>query len=349
MRKGEGEPGTFQEVPVSDENKAYEVCRSIEGVSELSPARDVAFYRDFFARESRLDLYRNSFAYHLQATRGKPLRYYDGTSLISLGVGRDGKPLVAVGPMGESAPARVKMIAERCKAQGLPFFVKKVTPEESEQYRELGFQPVDFQHDFNSETMPDDVFPEVVIDLPEFSYEAPGPKYGHLRQRVRKLYQPDFKGSVHPLLEVTPPIQDQIREFVERWAVQKAQRLGEADSADSFSKPYAEMLENMDLLSPTKTVILAEDASGKIMGVMLADEISPDGVGVVMNLADVDQKGLAEAMMMTMAYSLKPGSPFARNRSYLNLGGSETEALHTFKTKFQPHHEIQMAYLKYTG
>src|SRR5205814_1301946 len=111
--------------------KAYHACLSVGGVEVLTPEKDAEMYRSAFARQSGVKPYRNNLGYHLQATRGTPLRYHDGENLISLGFGRDGCPVVAVGPMGPEAAEKTRLLAEAVNGQGVPFYVKKVLPEET--------------------------------------------------------------------------------------------------------------------------------------------------------------------------------------------------------------------------
>ena len=88
--------------------RAIEVCLNISDIQKLDPRPDRFLYEDIINRNMRYEqeaLYRNSYAYHLQATRGNPLRYCDGENLISLGFGRDGQPAVAIGPIGPAAAA----------------------------------------------------------------------------------------------------------------------------------------------------------------------------------------------------------------------------------------------------
>src|SRR3989338_3292636 len=146
--------------------KAFYICSRFPHISSLDPSLDAGvirgFIREKFWQVGNVDqvlgrcYYRNSLAYRLQATRGKPLVYFDGESLINFGFGRDGREIVAVGPMGPGASWILVRLASLLKVYGIQLHVKKVSDGEVGHYLETGFALVDFKKDFAPPDLPDD-------------------------------------------------------------------------------------------------------------------------------------------------------------------------------------------------
>lgn len=352
--------------------KAFEVCSSIEGLRPLNPEQDSKDHEVFLDRyfangqhPDELGLYRNGFAYRLQASRGNPLRYFDGTTLIDIGFRRDGREVVAIGLMGPQAIVKTHEIAQKLKGEGVTLFVKKVTDAEAEEYLKLGFENVDYATDFKPEDLPDDVYPEVLIDLPNYDeLKNPGPNNGYLRQRFGKFLrlEEDLGGHrltyFEPLSEGQPragsrlqPLLLKVDQFIHEWAERKAQSIG--GNADDYYDPYKPLLEHFNHLGKGFVVWGFDNTQDKVISLLIATRLSKYGYGVITNLCNTDYKSLAEAMVIEATDAAKTLYDTYRSEEeqlrFLNLGGSELPQLHKFKTKFVPTTEVRMRYLKYKG
>lgn len=325
-------------------------------------------------------LYRNSFAYRLQACRGAHLRWSDGENVVDIGFKRDWKEVVFVWPIGPNIYLKVAQLAKKLEqACWILACVKKVTKRESELYEMNWFEKLDYERDFSETDKPDDVFPEIILDMNSDNknkiscfdpWNNSWDKNVRMRNRWRKFNQlgeiarTDLWMRYLPQTLTSWPLPDNFADpdvFTEKINIEEVrnflQNRAQTVSNRYWMKPheyyecYEPFLYHLKNIWKWVITIARDPLKSKTIGVLLATELSPNSYWVVMNLADTEYRWLAESLVLEATdYIYGSINTFKTPRDTvmsLNLWGSESDSLNLFKTRFPNHSTQNMYYMRY--
>lgn len=181
---------------------AADLCAGFPYVSKFSPSRDGTLYREYFLQNAESGAYATCLAYIVQASRGSPLKYYDGKNLITLGFGRDGTEVVAIAPRGPTVVSKLEALATVLKQHGYDLFVKKIAPQDVQEFTRRGFRSVQFSAKSFAHGLPDDVFSEVIVNIKKFEILGSGRLTRRLRQKVNGILSVPEEGDRKRMMEI---------------------------------------------------------------------------------------------------------------------------------------------------
>jgi hypothetical protein len=358
---------------MSTPKELYELQIDSRLTNYISPIteRDILLYRHFFSRDGRAACYGNSWTYITQACRGLGLgyKYYDDDVLLSLGWYRG--HFVIVRPLGNIDNRFAKLLKSLKSAAHRPVFIKKLFPDQvatlqrledfclASTYTRDNEQPVPGGYVWDGSAFADDdTYPELIYDLDlslqleltqsqwlaEYQPACPDSSsafYGkslsrYLYECRRRVRQFSNLGLRCRLEEYHASMENSVRQFC----------------ADYFGVPRGENVaayENMFELAretdrdhPFFRFVAFVDDSTTPSGFFVIERLDRLSAGSYASIISRRYSGLSEYLTIQVMRQLKEAGV-----RYLNVGGSESSGLHTFKKKYGPIAERAMPMLVY--
>lgn len=289
-------------------------------ISELT-SKDETLFRTYVSRYRSSDnlAFEDSWAYVLQATRKKPIKYYDGHSLLL--IEDRGEHLVIPNYFVNSLDCLLNIL------QGLnkKVLLKNVNPEDEKRLLQIGLRHYLNEEFWSEEARYDDqTFPQVVLSLDEL-LRMKGKNYSCLRNSVNHA-----KKNISEII-LLPYDPTNHKNQVLSLAMQQDNERQEI--VDSII-PYLNLRSNAFM----KSIIFVDDK--RVIGFSLIDTISISCMAFNALVYDVKIPGLSTLITVEASrYAKSLGYAFGNNQ------GSETQGLYNWKKKFNPCVEIERIHL----
>jgi len=315
-------------------NIIRDIASKTPNITPIVPA-DQTLFEEFFTKEER-HTYGNSWLYITQSAFGigsedLGYKYYDGKNLCALSIHPkieqpDIIMLYWIRPMGEEILPIIIDLAEKIKQKyNVYSYVKKLF---SDQYEFL------LQHGFRSTTefpwhstthSEDDTYPELIFDREKTKaaiFDSPKrSRLGRILREVRKL------GRDNTIEITSVDFQKHAWEIVNHY----------------FTK-YSEFASKINISSPFdyyNMIFLDDSRNDNIEKKIMVVNDNPVGFYVLMHDDRMDTTNLYSCITLRQQYKYLTDYFFINmfdtgKTKYINIGGSEDEGIHIFKSKYQP-------------
>lgn len=307
-----------------------EIASKNKFITPITP-KDFTLFESFFANER--PTYGNSWTYITQGMHGigknnLGYKYYDGKNLAAISIHQkiEQPEIFAfywVRPMGPTVLDKITEISKQLNgAYKLPIYVKKIFKDQHDQLIEKGFQEVDKFPWHSTAPAEDDTYPEVIIDTRKIFLN----KSRNLSNASKK-----YK-SLASLLECKEVITDNDHDMA--WRVVEnffKQSLPNLTNNISNKNDYYNIVFDRTN-SHHKTYLLLQQ------GNPIAVFDSHESLNFISSYAALALRMQIKNLNDFIVFSLSN----KYQGKFINLGGSETQGLHEFKTKFVVSELLQM-------
>lgn len=319
-------------------------------ITPISP-EDRTLFSQFFS-ETPDSLYAEAWAYLTQAVNGHrygfPLGLKNHHEGILAVIGFFPRPAATtatwhfhiVHPMGNWMGREFLMLCQELRELGgTPVYLKKINADqESWLLQQHGFKSIEALPWHGEATAEDDTFPEVVLNSSDTLQLVDGPGRNEVKDHYRRFLN-RYKGDTG-LGIYTPAIHDQARDVVGRFfehLEEKQHHLSVPDDYENMITALPAGVNGKDYFAYILHV------NGQRGGFCLAERTGPTHAGVYANIALHSNFPYAsEYLVVELIRKM-----YAAGITSVNLGGSETRGLDTFKRKFRPESEVQMHWVVY--
>lgn len=298
---------------------------------------DESLFNDFFNKTNDNYSYENNWAFIKQATRYNAIKYFDGENLLTIISFNLKSPFLFVLPppgIVDKFVDKIPKIAHQVKTKTQKRLVLRKIPEElCQKILENKSFEIILSHAFTfTNEIPEDIFPQVIIDIAE-AINRKGSKWVKTRNQL-VFFNDKFNPVTRNLSKDN--LEDAIW-VIHKWAVQYEKRMkmrGEkiveptkalVDAHNVFAVDFAEKIDNRRYFSKIIYV------NGEPVGFTFAGRISKRVAALYSCLTVTDYRGASEFLLSQLFTEL-----YNSDVNNLNMGGSENELLHKFRVKFQP-------------
>jgi len=284
----------------------------------------------------------------VQESRLAAVKYCDGDVLITLVAKDFDSPFVFIlPPLGDRSVfvERLHCLSEevRCSTAKRPI-LRKVNDELandlllSDCFCEV--PPSSFTH---ARDYPEDVYPQVIVA----TGDGAAMLGGHFQRTRNHL---NYLRRHHSVVanDITPTGAADVVDVVRQWTAQHAMRMMQQDitvgtSVDAtaytvFSDSFATRVDNLNYFGRVLYV------DGHATGFAFAGRTGPESAALYSSLCLLGARGCSEFLIMDLMRELRMSGI-----AFLNLGGSETEGLFNFKSKFGSVARRRSRELEYLG
>jgi hypothetical protein len=321
--------------------------------SEWSPIdpTDEALFDMMFERSIDQLAYENNWAFIAQESRFGGLRYYDGDILLAAVARHPASPFIFVFPplAGRRIfPEDLMEIAGalRRKTKRRVVFRKMLRDGSDIFLRTPSFTLIAPERYDHPRDIPEDIFPQVVLFVEE-SLRANGRQFVKIRNQVQH-----FKTIYHPFVDnLSESALPQIANLVQQW--HDSYRRGRAKLTDGdlavaqvvdtsaytvFANLFGGRCDGSRFFG--KLVFVADS----VVGFAFAGRVSSTAAALYCNISLREFRGSSEYLLRALLTDLAESGI-----QYLNMGGSETKGLFSFKQRFAVKELREAVDLEYIG
>jgi len=334
------------------------IIETIPNCSRITE-NDQNLYNEFFKTERKKYPYHytRSWIFIKQISQGLGIRYFDKKKehLITIAPNWGGSvPNYVYLPLGvnavESVPFLIKQLS---KVLGGKITVKKVYGEENRNFLlKNGAKEQSSDHGLS-----DDRYPEIVCDVDSIIKAALGfpteikmdSFKEHIRKIRRKISVIDYEVQEKKL---SRKLEEEFKNLIDKWSSDIAERtvkqLGGKSEVRELKKwmgqvyyPYfiKELIENVE---GEELIAYLTFIDGKPVGFTSAYPVSDSCLAVNGALSDTKYRGLIQYLFFSLAIKAKN-----LGYRYLNLGSSDNEQQHQYKSSMGKIYEAQLYILEF--
>jgi len=305
-----------------------EIARENKYISPVS-FKDLDLFQKFFKHEPHT--YGNSWTYVVQGKYGigpygLGYKYYDGKNLSSFSIypkmeQPDILCIYWTRPMGPNILDIInKYTKELLKLHATPSYVKKIFKDQFLYLKKKGFKDTTGFPWHSGCPSEDDTYPEIIINAKAtVENESHSKTIRNILKRYRSLLS-----------------QVMVRKIINDTQKQKGWKV----ARDFFQQHLTSLSENISTSEDFYNVLFASKSSRHELFLILKDSFSR-GIFDLERLDNKNYSTYAALMLREKLHNLNDFSVIYRcyrilqkKGSHLNMGGSETEGLHKFKSKF---------------
>ncbi|MEA5624221.1 hypothetical protein [Nostoc sp. UHCC 0251] len=332
------------EIPTTENNTlevknllAERTIKRFGGRVSYISGKDRQLFRDFRLLD-KTQTYGNSFYYVCQAANGLGpdrlgLKYFDGRMLAGIGIGNrfslgGNWHFHVVNPMGEFDPESLQRLCRHLlELSGVPVFVKKLTMEERDRLLDIGFSPIE-DYPWHAQAMEeDDTFAEQILDVNAVLEKLKVHQRSGLKTNYRYFCSKFGDQTTSEFLceENAAEAHDIVNKFFDYLDIKQ---LHISQTSDYDNIIHYPPLGNNGKMYFSRLIRIA----GKAAAFFAMEPISDDTVGLYASITlHQEFPNLSEYLIVECCRLLQKAG-----YRYLNLGGSETSGLFSFKEKFSP-------------